>query len=128
MSLLPAPGMGGARVLGDSFVTIPGGKGANQAVAAARLGAVLVPLNTRYKGAEAADILEIPIGRFVLNVAKARGFDTYLDYPGWGSWNEGRSPKAENLNAVTIPELDELVKGDAPFFLFLRHRLHHWGA
>ena len=24
----------------------------------------------------------------------SRGFDTYLDYPGWGSWNEGRSPKA----------------------------------
>lgn len=55
----------------------------------------------------------------------ARGFDKYLNFAGWGSWNEGRSPKAENLNAVTIPELDELVKGDAPFFLFLRHMDPH---
>ena len=30
----------------------------------------------------------------------SRGFDTYLDYAGWGSWNEGRSPKAQNLNEV----------------------------
>lgn len=55
----------------------------------------------------------------------SRGFDTYLDYPGWGSWNEGRSPKAENLNAVAIPELDRLAKQRAPFFLFLRHMDPH---
>ena len=24
----------------------------------------------------------------------SRGFGTYLDYPGWGSWAEGRTPKA----------------------------------
>ncbi|WP_395094023.1 sulfatase [Armatimonas sp.] len=57
--------------------------------------------------------------------ASARGFDKYLNFAGWGSWNEGRSPKAENLNQVAIPELDELVKGDAPFFLFLRHMDPH---
>jgi ribokinase len=33
--VIPAPG---ETVLGNNFATIPGGKGANQAVAAARLG------------------------------------------------------------------------------------------
>jgi arylsulfatase A-like enzyme len=55
----------------------------------------------------------------------ARGFDTYLDYAGWGSWNEGRSPKAENLNEKAIPELERLVADDKPFFLFLRHMDPH---
>ena len=34
----------------------------------------------------------------------SRGFDTYLEYPAWGSWAEGRSPKAQELNEVTLPE------------------------
>ena len=55
----------------------------------------------------------------------SRGFDNYLDYAGWGSWNEGRSPKAENLNAVAIPELTKLAKKREPFFLFLRHMDPH---
>ena len=55
----------------------------------------------------------------------SRGFDKYLDYPGWGSWNEGRSPKAENLNRVAIPELDRLLAGEKPFLLFLRHMDPH---
>lgn len=55
----------------------------------------------------------------------SRGFDTYLDYPAWGSWNEGRSPKAQKLNEVAIPELDRLVKAKSPFFLFLRHMDPH---
>jgi len=55
----------------------------------------------------------------------SRGFDTYLDYPGWGTWNEGRSPKAENLNEKAIPELQRLVEDDKPFFLFLRHMDPH---
>lgn len=55
----------------------------------------------------------------------SRGFDTYIDFPGWGSWNEGRSPKAENLNAVAIPELVRLSKAKQPFFLFLRHMDPH---
>ncbi len=55
----------------------------------------------------------------------SRGFDKYLDYPSWGSWNEGRSPKAESLNEVALPELDRLVAGKEPFFLFLRHMDPH---
>ena len=55
----------------------------------------------------------------------ARGFDTYLNFAGWGSWNEGRSPKAQNLNDVTIPELNRLVGLDQPFFLFMRHMDPH---
>ena len=55
----------------------------------------------------------------------SRGFHNYLEYAGWGSYEEGRSPKAENLNAVTIPELKRLVKEDKPFFLFLRHMDPH---
>jgi arylsulfatase A-like enzyme len=50
----------------------------------------------------------------------SRGFDRYIEYPGWGSWNEGRSPKAQNLNRVALPELDRLLAQDRPFFLFLR--------
>jgi arylsulfatase A-like enzyme len=55
----------------------------------------------------------------------SRGFDKYLDYPGWGRWSEGRSPKAEKLNEVTVPELDRLAGEDKPFFLFLRHMDPH---
>jgi arylsulfatase A-like enzyme len=55
----------------------------------------------------------------------ARGFDKYLDFPGWGSWNEGRSPKAQNLNDVALPELDRLARQRDPFFLFLRHMDPH---
>jgi len=55
----------------------------------------------------------------------SRGFDRYLDYEGWGSWAEGRSPKAQNLNQVAIPELDRLVASKQPFLLFLRHMDPH---
>ena len=55
----------------------------------------------------------------------SRGFDKYLNFKGWGSWNEGRSTKAENLNQVAIPELDRLAKGRQPFLLFLRHMDPH---
>ena len=57
--------------------------------------------------------------------AASRGFDTYLDFPGWGSWNAGRSPKAQSLNDVALPELDRLASQDKPFFLFLRHMDPH---
>ena len=55
----------------------------------------------------------------------SRGFQKYIDFPGWGSWEQGRSPKAENLNAVTIPELKRLAAEGKPFFLFLRHMDPH---
>ena len=55
----------------------------------------------------------------------SRGFQKYIDFSGWGAWDEGRSPKAENLNAVAIPELKRLAGEDEPFFLFLRHMDPH---
>ncbi len=55
----------------------------------------------------------------------SRGFDTYLDYPQWGSWQERPLRKAEGLNEVTIPELECLAKDDRPFSLFLRHMDPH---
>ncbi len=55
----------------------------------------------------------------------SRGFDKYFDYPAWGSWATGRSPKAEKLNEVAIPELDRLARSSKPFFLFLRHMDPH---
>jgi arylsulfatase A-like enzyme len=55
----------------------------------------------------------------------SRGFNKYLDFSGWGSWNEGRSPKAQNLNDVTLPEIERLTKSSKPFFLFLRHMDPH---
>jgi arylsulfatase A-like enzyme len=57
--------------------------------------------------------------------AASRGFQRYLDFSGWGSWEEGRSHKAENLNAVAIPELKRLAAESKPFFLFLRHMDPH---
>ena len=61
---------------------------------------------------------------FTGNVA-ARGFDRYLDYEGWRKDETGRCPKADNLNRVTLPLLEELAAGDKPFFLFLRHMDPH---
>lgn len=58
------------------------------------------------------------------NVA-SRGFQNYLDFSGWGEYESGRSPKAENLNAVAIPELKRLAADGKPFFLFLRHMDPH---
>jgi len=89
----------------------------------------------RHKGQIAGEIRTLPevLKEFGYNTscvgftgnAASRGFDTYLNYPGWGSWNEGRSPKAEELNKVALPELDRLAKAKNPFFLFLRHMDPH---
>lgn len=55
----------------------------------------------------------------------SRGFQKYIDYPGWGPDASGRSPKAAYLNKVAIPELKRLANEDEPFFLFLRHMDPH---
>ena len=55
----------------------------------------------------------------------SRGFQSYLDYRAWGSWEEGRLPKADRLNEVAIPELKRLAAQKQPFFLFLRHMDPH---
>lgn len=55
----------------------------------------------------------------------ARGFDHYIEYKAWGSREEKPLTKAQNLNDVAIPEIDRLVKGKKPFFLFLRHMDPH---
>lgn len=56
----------------------------------------------------------------------ARGFDEYLDYVAWGDKTvPGGLRKAENLNDVFLPKLQELAAGDQPFFAFLRHMDPH---
>lgn len=55
----------------------------------------------------------------------ARGFQNYFDYHAWGTFEEGRLHKAENLNEKAIPELKRLVKDGKPFFLFMRHMDPH---
>ena len=55
----------------------------------------------------------------------SRGFQKYLDFEGWGSWETGRSHKAENLNKVALPELHRLAGEKKPFMLFLRHMDPH---
>lgn len=54
-----------------------------------------------------------------------RGFDQYLNFEGWMSWEERPARKAENLNAVAIPALEKHAKSDKPFLLFLRHMDPH---
>ena len=50
-----------------------------------------------------------------------RGFNKYLNFEGWVSYENRPARKAENLNAVTIPELERLSRSKKPFLLFLRH-------
>jgi arylsulfatase A-like enzyme len=55
----------------------------------------------------------------------SRGFQNYLDYESWVPDETGRTPKAQNLNDVAVPELERLAAEDKPFFLFLRHMDPH---
>lgn len=59
----------------------------------------------------------------------SRGFDSYLNFEGWGAAADGKAHKAENLNKVALPELRRLAaenkRGDKPFFVMLRHMDPH---
>jgi arylsulfatase A-like enzyme len=58
----------------------------------------------------------------------SRGFDKYIEYSAWGSWDQRPSTKAQNLNDVAQPELDRLAveaKNGKPFFAMLRHMDPH---
>ncbi|MBR4941141.1 MAG: sulfatase-like hydrolase/transferase, partial [Clostridia bacterium] len=60
------------------------------------------------------------------SVPWTRGFHNYKSYSSWGSdTDDGRSHKAESMNAVALPELRRLAAEDKPFFLFLRHMDPH---
>jgi arylsulfatase A-like enzyme len=54
-----------------------------------------------------------------------RGFDQYLTFEGWPSWEDRPARKAENLNAVALPALDTMAKSGKPFLLYLRHMDPH---
>ncbi len=54
-----------------------------------------------------------------------RGFSKHLDYEAWASAADGKAHKAEDLNAVTIPELARLAKSKKPFYLMMRHMDPH---
>ena len=57
--------------------------------------------------------------------AAARGFNKYIDFPGWGSWAERPSTKAQNLNDVAQPEIERLARSSKPWFVMLRHMDPH---
>lgn len=57
--------------------------------------------------------------------ASSRGFDKYLAYDAWGSWEQRPLRKAELLNDVTVPELERLGRSKKPFCLFIRHMDPH---
>ncbi len=86
----------------------------------------------RHQGGIREDLVSLPEillanGYNTTNIGYGfKGFETNLNYPvSWGSFEQGRSAKAESLNTVAIPELERLAKDDKPFFLFLRHMDPH---
>ena len=74
----------GETVLGSDLVVHPGGKGANQAVAAARLGA---------RTALLARVGNDGHGRLLLDSMRDAGVDTVgVLVGGWNAWREGGYP------------------------------------
>jgi arylsulfatase A-like enzyme len=55
----------------------------------------------------------------------SRGFQSYIDYPSWGSWEDRPLRKAELLNAVAVPEIERLSRSRKPWFVMLRHMDPH---
>ncbi len=55
----------------------------------------------------------------------SRGFQKYIDFEGWAAGADGRAHKADNLNKVTVPEIERLAKSDKPFYIMLRHMDPH---
>jgi len=54
-----------------------------------------------------------------------RGFDKYAGYAAWVSWEDRPARKAENLNDVALPLLEEMAASGQPLLLFLRHMDPH---
>ncbi len=57
--------------------------------------------------------------------ARYRGFDQYHDFRSWMSWEQRPGDKAEKLNDVALPLLDEFHRSGQPWLLFLRHMDPH---
>jgi arylsulfatase A-like enzyme len=57
--------------------------------------------------------------------ARYRGFDQYMNFRSWVSWEERPGDKAGKLNEKAIPWLNDMVRAGQPFFLFLRHMDPH---
>src|SRR5919108_25001 len=88
---LPAPGQ---TVLGDRLLTVPGGKGANQAVAAARLGATV-----RMVGRVRSDAHREELGRGAAGAAAAGRMGARSSLP-------GRS-EVERLLGASLPPAED---------------------
>ncbi len=117
---LPAPG---ETRLGSAFALVPGGKGANQAVAASRLGAVvtfvgcvgtdsfgdMLALNLENEGVHTPFVVrdpDAPTGVALITVDEGFGENTIVVAPGA---NTRLSPSLVNRAAAAIRDADVLV-------------------
>ena len=120
VSRLPSPG---ETLLGSAFAMVPGGKGANQAVAAARLGAVVTfvacvgadllgdqaVLNLENEGIDTRSVVrdpDAPTGMALITVDETSGENTIVVAPGA---NAKLSPALLELAAAAIRDADVLI-------------------